>query len=137
MFELAGAAIIGLLAWHGVSLLLARGIPFSWERRREQHERGARRRPIFRGHKHGTWTDQEAGPALQPEQREPKRWRQRKRERAAKQSDETGWWTVLDVSPDASLDEIRRSYLDKIKQSHPDRVAFLPLDLRQQAETRA
>jgi curved DNA-binding protein CbpA len=41
------------------------------------------------------------------------------------------------VSPDASLDEIRRSYLSKIKVSHPDRVAFLAPQVVALVESRA
>jgi DnaJ-domain-containing protein 1 len=35
------------------------------------------------------------------------------------------------------VDEIRRSYLAKIKESHPDRVAFLRPELVASAERRA
>jgi DnaJ-domain-containing protein 1 len=41
------------------------------------------------------------------------------------------------VSPHASADEIRRSYLRKIKQSHPDRVIRLAPEFLPLAEKRA
>jgi DnaJ like chaperone protein len=64
------------------------------------------------------------------------RGRQRQRDRAAKQFRENAWWTVLEVSPHASADEIRSAYHRKVKQCHPDRVAglapeFVELAVRQ------
>src|SRR5712671_6933934 len=77
-------------------------------------------------------------PRRQPQpEREAERWRQR-REWPARQSEENEcWWTVLEVSPDASADEIRRSYLRKINESHPDRVAWLAPGLLPAAERRS
>jgi DnaJ domain len=63
-------------------------------------------------------------------------WRQH-REQTAKRSNGTGWWSDLGVSPDASMEEIRRSYLSKIKEFHPDRVAWLAPELLEAAERRA
>ncbi len=62
-------------------------------------------------------------------------WRQR--ERAATLSEEDEWWTILEVSPEASANEIRRSYLRKIQQYHPDRVAGLASGVREWAESRS
>src|SRR5207249_3974110 len=110
---------LSVLACLGVRLMLIRGV-LGRQKPCVQWERDARRRPISR-----TWTQPQTDPALQREQdREPDRTQQRKR-RAANQSEEIPWWIVLEILPDASLDEIRRSYLSKIKLSHPDRVAFL------------
>jgi hypothetical protein len=58
-------------------------------------------------------------------------------QRAAKPSEEDEWWTILEVSPDASANEIRRSYLRKIQQYHPDRVGRLALEVRELAESRS
>jgi DnaJ-domain-containing protein 1 len=41
------------------------------------------------------------------------------------------------VSPHATADEIRRSYLSKIKETHPDRVVWLAPKLLPLAEVRA
>jgi DnaJ-domain-containing protein 1 len=71
------------------------------------------------------------------QEREAERWRQRQRKWASKQSEERKWWSVLEVSPCASADEIRRSYLRKIKQAHPDRVVGLAPELLPLAEGRA
>jgi DnaJ-domain-containing protein 1 len=132
MFELAGALIIGLLTLQGIKLLLARGIVLG-SRRKEPEP--AKRRPL-----HPRWarTEQEPRRQQQPEQeREAERWRHRLRGWASKQSEESQWWSVLEVSPCASADEIRRSYLRKIKQSHPDRVVWLAPEFLPLAEGRA
>jgi hypothetical protein len=52
-------------------------------------------------------------------------------------SDQDNWWTVLGVSPDAGLNDIRRNYLTRIQQYHPDRVAGLAPAVRELAETRS
>jgi hypothetical protein len=62
-------------------------------------------------------------------------WQQR--ERAATLSEEDEWWTILEVSPDASANDIRRSYLRKIQQYHPDRVAGLAPEVRELADRRS
>jgi hypothetical protein len=131
MFELAGAIIIGLLTVQGIKLLLARGIFLG--ARRQKPEGDAKRRPVG-------WTRTEQTPRGQqpPEQEhEAERWRHQLRKWAAKRSEEREWWSVLEVSPYASADEIRRSYLRKIKQSHPDRVVWLAPELLPLAEGRA
>ena len=63
---------------------------------------------------------------------------QPRREQAAKFSEEdNAWWTVLEVSPDASANDIRRSYLRKMQRYHPDRVAGLAPEVRELAERRS
>src|SRR5262245_52991507 len=121
MFELAGALVIGCLSLLGIRLLLARGIILG--SRRKQPERDTKRRPVQQ-----RWgrAERESRRQEQTEQeREAERWRHRQREWANKQSKESDWWSVLEVSPYAGVDEIRRSYLRKIKQFHPDRVVWL------------
>ena len=59
------------------------------------------------------------------QEREAERRRRQQREKAANQFEGNVWWSVLDVSPHASADEVRRAYHRKIKQCHPDRVAGL------------
>ena len=59
------------------------------------------------------------------------------RERAATLSKEEEWWTILEVSPDASANDIRRSYLRKIQLYHPDHVAGLASAVRELAERRS
>src|SRR5262249_17598843 len=133
MIELAGALITGLVTLQGIKLLLARGIFLG--SRRQKPERDAKRRPL-----HPRWprTEQEPRRQQQPEQeREAERWRHRLRGWASKQSEESEWWSVLEVSPYASADEIRRSYRRKIKRSHPDRVAWLAPEFLPLAEVRA
>jgi hypothetical protein len=47
-----------------------------------------------------------------------------------------GWWDVLGVSSLAPLSEIRSSYLARIKECHPDRVAGLSDEIVELAERR-
>ena len=132
MFELAGGLIVGLLTLQGIKFLLVRGI-FLGSRRKEP-KRDAKRRPV-----HERWARTEQEPQQQkPEQeREGERWRWRQRKWALKESKENQWWSVLEVSQYASVSEIRRSYLRKIKQSHPDRVVWLAPEFLPWAERRA
>jgi DnaJ-domain-containing protein 1 len=132
MFELAGGVIVGLLTLQGIKFLLVRGI-FLGSRRKEP-KRDAKRRPV-----HERWARTEQEPQQQqPEQeREGERWRWRQRKWALKESKENQWWSVLEVSQYASVNEIRRSYLRKIKQSHPDRMVSLAPELLPLAEGRA
>jgi DnaJ-domain-containing protein 1 len=48
----------------------------------------------------------------------------------------TGWWNVLELLPNASKDDIVRSYRRKIQQYHPDRVWGLGPELIELAESR-
>src|SRR5262245_101146 len=131
MFQLASALLIGLLGLQWVKFLLARGIVLS--SRRERREPNAKQPPLHRG---GTRRGQQPQCQQAKQKRAAERWRHEPREWAT-QSEENDWWRVLEVSPDASAFDIRRSYLRKIKESHPDRVAWLEPGLLQLAERRA
>jgi DnaJ-domain-containing protein 1 len=50
------------------------------------------------------------------------------------QREQRQWWDVLEVPPNASAEEIRRSYAAKIKQYHPDRMNGLAPELVRLAE---
>jgi DnaJ domain len=68
-------------------------------------------------------------------EREAERQRQWQCEHPMKgQTDE--WWSVLEVSSDASKDEIVRSYRRKIQRCHPDRVSGLAPEFVSLAESR-
>jgi DnaJ-domain-containing protein 1 len=68
-------------------------------------------------------------------EREAERQRQWECEHPMKeQTDE--WWSVLEVSSDASKDEIVRSYRRKIQRCHPDRVSGLAPEFVSLAESR-
>jgi DnaJ-domain-containing protein 1 len=67
-------------------------------------------------------------------EREAENRREQQRQRPAKRFEETAWWRVLEVSPDASADEIRCAYHRKIKQCHPDRVVGLAPEFMDLAE---
>jgi DnaJ like chaperone protein len=46
----------------------------------------------------------------------------------------TGWaYEVLEVSPDASDDEVKKAYRDMAKKHHPDKVASLGEDIKRAA----
>lgn len=47
------------------------------------------------------------------------------------------WATVLGVSPEAGMDEIRRAYQHRIAEYHPDKVAALGTELRALAERKS
>ena len=47
------------------------------------------------------------------------------------------WYDVLGVAPDATLDQIKRGYRQKISQYHPDKVANSADEIRQLAESRS
>jgi len=131
MFQLASALLIGLLGLQWVKFLLARGIVLS--SRRERREPNAKQSPL---HRAGTRREQQPRCQHAKQEREAERWRHGQREWAT-QSNENDWWRVLEVSPYASADHIRRSYLRKIKEFHPDRVAWLGPGFLQLAERRA
>jgi DnaJ like chaperone protein len=66
-------------------------------------------------------------------ERKAQRQGQQQREQPSIQS-RTEWWTVLEVTPSASKDEIVRNYRRKIQQCHPDRVAGLAPEFLRLAE---
>jgi DnaJ-domain-containing protein 1 len=82
------------------------------------------------------WLWRQRGRLREAEQRHAKDQRQQ-RKGAAKSSEEDKWWTVLEVSPDATANDIRRSYLWKIQQYHPDHVTGLAPGVRELAEKRS
>ena len=53
------------------------------------------------------------------------------------QSAAPAWATVLGVSPDAGMDEIRRAYQQRIAEYHPDKVARLGAELRELAKRKS
>jgi hypothetical protein len=62
--------------------------------------------------------------------------RERERNRNAHES-KRSWWEVLGVSPTATSEEIGRSYREKIRQYHPDRLHGLGAELLELAERRS
>jgi hypothetical protein len=51
-------------------------------------------------------------------------------------SDREPWYEVLEVSAQASAEEIKRAWHDKVQKNHPDRVADLDLEFRILADQR-
>jgi len=70
-----------------------------------------------------------------PTHSEEDEWQQCERADTLSEKDE--WWTILEVSRDATANDIRRSYLRKIQQHHPDRVTGLASAVREWAERRS
>jgi pyruvate dehydrogenase complex dehydrogenase (E1) component len=60
--------------------------------------------------------------------------KQRETQEAARLS---AWSVVLEVSPAASVEEIRAAYLRRIREYHPDKVASLGKEIREIAERRS
>src|SRR5437763_12603664 len=107
MIELAGALLLGLISLLWIKYLVSRGIVLG--SRAEEPEHDAKRTPLQR-----RWTTQRERHAdrwHQPEeQHDAEKSRQRQPKQPAKHSEDDGaWWRVLEVSPDAGADEIRRS----------------------------
>jgi DnaJ domain len=70
------------------------------------------------------------------QEREAGKHRQGQSEQAFEQSEESDWWTVLEVSPDAGMAEIRDAYRHKIRQCHPDHMSALAPEFLELAERR-
>ena len=61
--------------------------------------------------------------------------REAERRRTAQQKP-LNWWDLLGVSPNASMEEIARSYRRTIQKYHPDRVLGLAPEIVELAESR-
>jgi hypothetical protein len=66
---------------------------------------------------------------------EAEQLREPQSEWTARQSQDNRWWSILEVPPHASADEIKRAYHRKIKECHPDLVVGLAPELLEVAET--
>lgn len=72
--------------------------------------------------------DGDAGAGTKGAEQNANAGQKKKRRRRRKKSSEFDAYAVLKVSPDASLEEIRKAYKSRIKAVHPDSVAALDLD---------
>jgi DnaJ-domain-containing protein 1 len=107
-------------------------------RKREEQKRKTRRQREAEGRAHAE-QEREAGRRRQQadEEREADSQRQRQRSRTARPGETAeDWWVVLGVSPNASKEEIVRSYRRKVLQNHPDRVAGLAPEFTALADSR-
>ncbi len=65
-------------------------------------------------------------------------WGDRKQSRAQQAAVPTSdWWTALNVSRNASLDEIQDAYRTLISQYHPDKVARLGDEIKAVADRKS
>jgi DnaJ-domain-containing protein 1 len=102
-------------------------------RREEEAELEAQRQEFAERLRQAERKRQEAESRRLAAEREAERARQEAHARVAKRF-QMDWWTVLEVAPSASKDDIVRSYRRKIKGCHPDRVAGLAPEFVQLAE---
>ena len=56
---------------------------------------------------------------------------------AARAAEPPNWCRVLELAPDASVEQIREAYRRLISQYHPDKVASLGRELRELAESKS
>jgi DnaJ domain len=96
----------------------------------EREAEGRRQREAERRHREAAQRENER----RRRQAEREAERQRQWECEHPMNDE--WWSVLEVSSDASKDEIVRSYRRKIQRCHPDRVSGLAPEFVSLAESR-
>jgi DnaJ domain len=80
--------------------------------------------------------EQEAWRRENEQEREAEKHRQGQSEQAFEQSEEGDWWTVLEVSPDAGMAEIRDAYRHKVRQCHPDHMSAVAPEFLELAERR-
>ena len=104
-----------------------------WRRQEQEREaEGRRQREAERRRRQAAERENER--RRRQAEREAERQRQWECEHPMKgQTDE--WWSVLEVSSDASKDEIVRSYRRKIQRCHPDRVSGLAPEFVSLAES--
>jgi DnaJ like chaperone protein len=60
-----------------------------------------------------------------------------RKETGSHEAPPASWDEILNVSPDASMDEIRQAYRVLMSQYHPDKVATLGEDLKKLAERKS
>jgi hypothetical protein len=51
--------------------------------------------------------------------------------------DPSCWWVVLETHPDATADQVKAAFREKMKECHPDRVAGLAAPIQQLAKEMA
>jgi DnaJ-domain-containing protein 1 len=101
---------------------------------KRSQERNAQQREAERQVEQERQSQQQQRREAEPECGSEK-WRQRQGERGLNRFEENEWWSVLEVPPHASADQIRHAYRRKIKQCHPDRVVGLAPELLEWAES--
>ena len=107
--------------------------------RTEQRKREQRTR---RTDDQDQWQQQEA----RREQEEAKRWQERQRRQREEDRRQTGgdasrgppreWWDILGTTPQATMEDVKRAYRDKVRQYHPDKVMGLAPEFIELAEQR-
>jgi hypothetical protein len=124
----------GALEYHFGAFAFLLG-PKAWRKEAiKQADARARHRQTERQHRAEQQRFEQARMKAEQE-REAERQR-RERERGQSNSLGSDWWHVLELSPAADVEEIRRAYRQKIKQYHPDRVTGLAPEFLELVERR-
>ena len=130
---------IGTLALGAVYFLI-----FDRAWRTEQHKRERRARRTEE--QEDQWRQQEEARRKQEKQRrqqhereqeETRRWQERQRTgKDAREEQQREWWDILGTTSQATMEDVKRAYRDKVRQYHPDKVAGLAPEFTQLAEQR-
>ena len=100
-------------------------------KRQAEKEREARRR------QQEQWQDTQRQRQAEEKREKTRQWEHaRRQEEEQQRADARPWCEVLGVSPQASAEEIRRSYATKIKLYHPDLVNGMGPELVRLAEVK-
>ena len=123
---IGGWAVLLILGWANLCIrAMVRGTRQKRDRQRQAEQQRQRHAAHQREAQRKAEEERQAQEQRRAErEREAERQRQRRREAAA----QCDWWSVLEVPPHATGDEIRSAYRHKIRQCHPDRVAGLAPD---------
>jgi DnaJ-domain-containing protein 1 len=111
------------------------------EREREQRQQAEIWREVARRRQRARQEYAERQRQAEREREREQQWqaeRQRETERTrTAQQKPVNWWDLLGVSPNASMEEIARSYRRTIQKYHPDRVLGLAPEIVELAESRS
>ena len=162
----AAVILVGLLLWRAVNCGRRKGEAKADAQIKRQAEQEAKKQSHTSprgGPWHRPYQPGPTGPRITPEARGEAKWRRQEQEREAEgrrqgeaerrreaerqaerqrewehpmKGQTSEWWSVLEVSSDASKDDIVRSYRRKIKRCHPDRVSGLAPEFVSLAESR-
>jgi DnaJ-domain-containing protein 1 len=146
---LIAAAVAALLCWAlglGIRFVLRRNAGAHQQQESESEQRAERKgqheqSEAEKQHREARRRQAEQHRTEQQRRTDKERDTERRRQQqsedaAAKTCEDQQWWEVLEVSPDATTRDIRGSYLRKMRQYHPDRVAGLAPEFVEMAERR-
>jgi hypothetical protein len=137
----AGTLVFGPVIWRDYRRLWRKGAKGQGEKQREQERR---KLEGLQGEAQEAERQRLAELRREAERQRGQAEEEREVETRCEQDDErtaaqslTEWWSVLEVAPSATKEEIVRNYRRKIQQCHPDRVAGLAPEFLELAEERS